>query len=402
MLKRIILKNFFSFHKQTEIKLYPGLNILLGINGSGKTSAINALRLLYEGVAGIGFERLFQKLWGGYAQVVNFNGTQAAEDIEVTYVFDHEYLKNLNLSSPFKSEVFYRLRISSSGSSYTIEEQLYSDDKRGDGQFCYLQFKNGVGLISVRQGKGKVKNERYRNGELSGQELVLRQITDPQRFLPSFIIRKAVENMSLYGHFDTCTESLLRRPCEYSTDTRLVRHGENLVHLLNYLRNEHGSSYDNIEKALREVNPAYQSIEFRNFGSQLLLSIREKNLERTISSLHISDGTLRFLLLMSVFLNPQRGDLIALDEPEGGLHPDMISVLTENMKQAAQASQIILATHSPLLLNQFDLEDVIVFEKDQDNTSIVKYFTEEDFPDWEGEFLPGQMWVNGKIGAKRW
>lgn len=100
MIKRIILKNFFSFHERTDIKLNNGLNILLGINGSGKTSVINALRLLYEGVVGIGFESVFQKLWGGFSNVVNFNGEQENGDIEVTYVFDEKYLKSINKSSP--------------------------------------------------------------------------------------------------------------------------------------------------------------------------------------------------------------------------------------------------------------------------------------------------------------
>lgn len=346
MIKRIILKNFFSFHERTDIKLNNGLNILLGINGSGKTSVINALRLLYEGVVGIGFESVFQKLWGGFSNVVNFNGEQENGDIEVTYVFDEKYLKSINKSSPFKSEVIYTIKISRLSSSYMISESLLSQNKKMEGTFRYLEFSNGIGLISVRQGGGQIRNEKYRNGELSGQELVLRQITDPQRFLPTYIIRKAVESMSLYGHFDTSTNSILRRPCEYSSNTKLIRHGDNLVHLLNHLRNEYSNSFKRIEETMNEVNPAYKSIEFRNFGSQLFLSISEKNLSRTVTSLHMSDGTLRFILLMTIFFNPMRGDFIALDEPEGGLHPDMISLLAEMMREASRNSQIIMSSNS--------------------------------------------------------
>lgn len=69
MIKNIILHNFFSFKNETTVLLNPGVNILVGINGSGKTSFINAFRLLYEGVCGNGFENLFQKEWGGYANV---------------------------------------------------------------------------------------------------------------------------------------------------------------------------------------------------------------------------------------------------------------------------------------------------------------------------------------------
>ena len=61
-----------------------------------------------------------------------------------------------------------------------------------------------------------------------------------------------------------------------------------------------------------------------------------------------------------------------------------------------------MATHSPLLLNDFELEDMLVFEKDEDNSTIVKRYFEEDFPQYEGSLLPGQLWLNGEIGGKRW
>lgn len=401
MLRQLTLKNFFSFSEETTITLGGGMNILLGINGSGKTSAINALRLLYEGVAGMGFERLFQKLWGGFSQVKNCNNAHKDEEIEVTYVFDNDFLSKINVNSPYKSAVYYKISISRSGSSYTLEETLTSERKDGNGQYVYLHFRNGMGRISVRA-NGKVRSENYRNGELSGQELVLRQITDPQRFLPSYTIKQAVEQMSLYGHFDTSMESVLRRPCEYSSAKRLTRHGDNLVHLLNYLKNEHYSSYQEIDTMMHDINPAYKNLEFRNFGSQLYLSILETNLSRTITSQHMSDGTLRFLLLLSIFCNPNRGAFIVLDEPEGELHPDMISCLAEIMKGSSRETQIVFATHSPMLLNQFELEDLLLFEKNADNTTLVRRVTENDYPDWQGDYLPGLMWMNGELGAKRW
>jgi predicted ATPase len=125
-------------------------------------------------------------------------------------------------------------------------------------------------------------------------------------------------------------------------------------------------------------------------------------MNRAIGALHISDGTLRFLLLESIFYNPQRGNIVAIDEPERGLHPDMIRSVAEMIKYAANSTQIIVATHSPHLLNQFELDDVLVFEKDEDNSTIVKSISEDDFSDWEGDYLPGQMWLLGQIGGKRW
>jgi predicted ATPase len=63
---------------------------------------------------------------------------------------------------------------------------------------------------------------------------------------------------------------------------------------------------------------------------------------------------------------------------------------------------MIIATHSPLLLNAFDLEDLMIFEKNESNETVVNKVSEEDFPNWEGEFLAGQMWLRGQIGGTRW
>lgn len=104
-----------------------------------------------------------------------------------------------------------------------------------------------------------------------------------------------------------------------------------------------------------------------------------------------------------LFCNKNRGNLISLDEPETGLHPDMISVLSDLMQKSAKDSQLILATHSPLLLNKFELSDLIIFEKDNDNQTILIEHDEEDCQEWiDKNYSTGQLWVKGLIGGKRW
>ena len=215
-------------------------------------------------------------------------------------------------------------------------------------------------------------------------------------------IKKAIESLSVYNAFDTGESSKIRRVSEYSSATRLWKNGENLTQILNDLKNNHSLDFENIEEELHKVNPNYKNIEINNITGQAYLSLREKNLDKTIGALHISDGTLRFLLLEAIFLNPNRGLFVAIDEPERGLHPDMIRSVAEMIKKVAGKTQFIIATHSPNLLNQFELNDVLVFEKSDINATAVKNLKEDDFSDYEGELLPGQLWLNGEIGGKRW
>ena len=72
------------------------------------------------------------------------------------------------------------------------------------------------------------------------------------------------------------------------------------------------------------------------------------------------------------------------------------------LKNASRDTQLICATHSPLLLNQFTLNDIIVFDKNDKNQTIINRPAESDFEDWEGSLLPGQMWLYGVLGGKRW
>ena len=400
MIKELIVRDFFSFKGEHTIELNIGVNILVGVNGSGKTSFLNAITMLYEGIAGGGLSSLFRQ-WGSYNAIVNACGEVKPDCFSVTYVFDADVLRKVVSASPFKKDVYYKITVFpiGDGTNYTLCETLYSEDNKGKKKtFSYLEFRNGIGQISVRTKSG-IEVEKYDDGMLSAQELVLRQITDPQRYLPSFVVREAISAIAGYSKFNF---DQVRQPADANDVKRLISTGENLSHLLSNLNNNYTFQYEKIIECLSDINPNFTGIGYNVFGSRLYLSLREKNLSHAIDALHMSDGTLKYLLLLSIFHNPQRGTLVCVDEPESCLHPDMIRSVAKMMKRAAMTSQIIVATHSALLLNAFELDDILVFEKnDKNETQIIRY-SEDDFGDREDELLPGQLWLNGEIGGKRW
>lgn len=400
MIKELIVCDFFSFKGEHTIELNTGVNILVGVNGSGKTSFLNAITMLYEGIAGGGLSSLFRQ-WGSYNAIVNACGEVKPDCFSVTYVFDADVLRKVVSASPFKKDVYYKITVFpiGDGTNYTLCETLYSEENKGKKKtFSYLEFRNGIGQISVRTKSG-IEVEKYDDGMLSAQELVLRQITDPQRYLPSFVVREAISAIAGYSKFNF---DQVRQPADANDVKRLISTGGNLSHLLSNLNNNYTFYYEKIIECLSDINPNFTGIGYNVFGSRLYLSLREKNLSHAIDALHMSDGTLKYLLLLSIFHNPQRGTLVCVDEPESCLHPDMIRSVAKMMKRAAMTSQIIVATHSALLLNAFELDDILVFEKnDKNETQIIRY-SEDDFGDREDELLPGQLWLNGEIGGKRW
>lgn len=403
MIKRIILSNFFSFQDTQTIDLNPGVNILLGINGSGKTSFINAFRLLYEGVCGMGFEKQFQSEWGGYNEVVNLNSDHRPDYIGLTFVFDCERLKVNNSKSPFKNDVYYSIVVRPFGEiGYTIEEKLYSENlKEPSKPFVFLDFKNEKGRLSVYHSTG-IRTEKYA-GQTSGTELILRQISDPKRYLPLHTLKTAVEKMALYESFDTTANSDIRKPTVANSDVRLNSKGTNLISVLCNIKRDFFISYKNINSYLKKINNSFDALDFQPFGSRLYMFLQEANMRKAIGMRFISDGTLKYILMLAIFLNDKVGCFVGIDEPEGRLHPDMIHSIAQLIKAFSQHSQVIVATHSPLLLNDFDLEDILVFEKNaKTNSTTIKRYSEEDFTYCEGDILPGQLWLDGEIGGKRW
>ncbi len=406
MLAKITLENFFSFGTKTEIPLNKGVNILVGINGSGKSNLLKAIRLLHEGVAGMGFEKVFMEEFGGFDNVANASG-ERKDFIRLTFEFDKERIEAmLNREGfEFPTNPVYSITINRSGNvNYSLIEHLTSNSKLEKDRITYLSaVKNKVRLsresFTKEYWAGHPNNIEF---IINSAHLSLALYTDLGGVLsPINVIKKAIQSISTYQQFDTSPKSSLRLPVNYGIDERLASDGSNFASLLQRMKNQDALKFDKIIEKLQKVNPQFKSIDFDIIGSKIFVVLREQNLAKTITIEHISDGTLSFLLMSAIFGNPNRGGLVTLDEPENDLHPDMISIIADYMKEAAKTTQIIAATHSPLLLNNFDLEDVLVFEKDSDNQTTVKNYTEEDFEGQEN-MLVGQFWLRGLIGGKRW
>lgn len=404
MIKQITVNNFFSFGGSNDpIKLNSGANILVGINGTGKSNLIKAIHLLYESIAGQGLEKTLNK-WGGFSDIVNFT-EEDTNAIKIKYEFDKEAISSVlnQRGHHFLANPIYEIEIHKLGNAggYYLSEWLYSTNDTQTTPFTYLRVTNGRGIVSSKNNK----EIRLRQEVFVEQELVLRQISDPTAYYPLYTLKKAIEELGVYNHFDTTLESTIRRLSPFYSEQKLLPNGENLTHLLNHLNGNHTATYDKMLKIFRTtLNANFRDLVFlQPTQGKTLLLLKEHNLSRAIPISHISDGTLRFLLLLSIFYNPNRGKLICIDEPEIGLHPDMIRTIAEGIQYASQnGTQVIVATHSPLLLNAFDLEDLLIFEKDANNATIVNTKSESDFEDWQGEFLAGQMWLNGQIGGVRW
>jgi predicted ATPase len=211
-----------------------------------------------------------------------------------------------------------------------------------------------------------------------------------------------LSSVSIYGSFDTTLYSKTRHAVLPTREVKLAPNGSNLVALLNDLKQKDADAFKKIVEALHKVNENYVGIEFENITNKIDLKVKEKELTEAISAAHLSDGTLCFLCLLAILYNRNRGSLVCMDEPELGLHPDMITTLANAIKDTAETSQLIVTTHSEHILDAFDLENVRVVEKNEENATVVTKYSRTDFEGWYEEYLPGRMWRAGDIGGNRW
>jgi predicted ATPase len=277
-----------------------------------------------------------------------------------------------------------------------LEEYIYRIEKNNE-PFVYLKFENGKGFITEQT--GNIKSVSYL---FDGQESALRFVSDPDRYFALYTLKKAIEDWAIYDYFDTSVQSKIRKPVLPTSERKLQPEGNNLPQILNTIKINDKQSFQKIIELLNHVNPLYMGIDFNHIGINIELMLEEKKLNKSIHVTHISDGTLRFLCLLSILYNKNRGGLLCIDEPEVGLHPDMISTIADGIKYASKDTQIIIATHSEHVLNAFDLENVRVFEKKEDNSSEVNSFSKQQFEGWYDQFMVGKMWRQNDLGGNRW
>ena len=400
MIKSITLKNFFSFHNLT-INLEQ-LNVLVGINGVGKTNFMKAIRLLKSVVTEGALSDLVLNQWGGFDAVCFCgSGCSKTSRVEIEYRFDERVLQNYGYH--FLEPVYYKISLKkvSSSQNFSVFESLYTKSEDGEVAYKYLQLNEGKGFVKEGERTDNQHSVQYQLDSVS--ESIFSHLVDKDRYLQCYTIREAIKDIAVYSNFDISAQSTIRKPMLPSgVLPRLTEDGSNLPQILNRIKINTKSGYQGFLTALKSVNPNYNGIDFNFVGTNFELMLDEDKLEHSIHVTHISDGTLRYMCLLAIAFNTQRGGLICIDEPEIGLHPDMISEFMSGIIKASEQSQFIMSTHSEHILNEVSVSNVLVCEKDEENATSVAEFKDEEFVAWASNFSAGRLWRNGDLGGNRY
>jgi predicted ATPase len=233
--------------------------------------------------------------------------------------------------------------------------------------FSDIDAREGRGGLSTRQPGGQATEAE---AEAEGPSLLLAQVRFPGRFATVSSLRSFLASSYLYRVFDVSPRSLIRlQPADVAPTTRLWPEGWNLATVLNTIlsKRDYKETAERLKDWLRAAYPEFDDFTVEPaFGAMGKVALRwhDNGLSRDLWPLELSDGVLRFLCLATALIDPLPPSLVVVDEPEVGLHPKLLPIVADMLKAAAEETQVLVATHSPDLLNRFDLDDVAVMARE--------------------------------------
>ncbi len=321
------------------------INVLTGANATGKTNLYNSVFLLAKAAAG-GFAQVIAEeggmpsvLWAG-ARKSRSMGTIRMEGVRMslgikTDTFSYELICGLPKQSSGEKSAF-------SLDPEVKEERVWMDAPHGLKVTFFERSPKGAWILD--------NDERLADysGELLPTESVLSQLREPHLYPELSSLRTEMSRWRFYHHFRTDAESPLRHP-QVGVRTPVLAHdGRDLAAALQTI-NEVGQSQD-LHEAIRQAFPgASLEIEHDEDNGMFAVLLRMPGLRRPLRARELSDGTLRYLCLLAALLSPHPPSLLALNEPETSLHPDLLEPLAKQLVNAAKYSQLWVVTHSQRL-----------------------------------------------------
>lgn len=366
-IKEISISGFKSIRELKDLELNE-LNIIIGANGTGKSNFVQIFQMLMAMT-----RKNLQKfiLENGRADNFLYNGPKNTSAIKIKFEFKSH-------SKVAQGSNLYCFELTP-----TVEETfLVSEDRK----YVTTNWRS-YGSPSQESRLYDERNEKSADGQWNGV---------------GHFVYEAISHWMVYHFHDTSSMAPMRRS-EIVEDNQLLRsNGGNIAPFLLKLKNDenHCSCYQEIVNAIRLVIPFFDDFRLdvsrSGDADNVKLSWQQKGSDFPMQPYHLSDGSIRFICLATALLQPCPPSAIVIDEPELGLHPEAIRILGELIQDAAKRTQVIVATQSPLLLDQFSIEDIVVVNRKEGQSSFER-LKRADFAEWLEEYSVGQLWTKNVI-----
>ncbi len=377
-IKELEVKGFRSLR---HVRWTPGkLNVLIGQNGSGKSNLLHTLELLKASAEGQLPEEVLREggiaplLWDEQTGIIDWTLKAAAG--EELYFYEIELQRRGNTSS-------YKL------SKEVLKAAETALIQRGSGESFFLD-RHGI-LIDAEDTTPEDQTALPRIG--------FPKFTDPR----TLNFHQFLRSWNIYHDLRVDREASIRQASVSRSEKRLRADGQNLTSVLHTLYTGSREFEYSLDAAMSAAfGPEYEKIVFQPDASdqRVQLGLRWRSLKSVQTAASLSDGTLRFLLLIAILANPDPGDLLGIDEPETGLHPRMAPVIAELAMDAAERTQVIFTTHSPQFLDAFrDDPPTTTVTELVDGETRLSVLDGDELARWLKEYSLGALFRSGQLEA---
>ena len=363
-LTKITIKGFKSIAFDKPVTLEIGnINILLGANGAGKSNIVSFFKMVGYMMNG-SLQRFIAK--SGTNQKFLYYGAKKTPTLCAEIRFD-----GINSFDVYR---FYLTNAVPNRLIVSSEEIEWKSTR--DESLNKMPLKSDFNESALVNPQGKASN----------------------------IVWDILSGCKVYQFSDSSSESPMRQYSPKDSANYLQSEANNLASFLLFLKNNYKESYERIVSYIREVVPQFKDFYLEPDNGYVSLKWTDTSAnDYVLSSDQFSDGSIRFIALATLLLQPEKTmpRVIIIDEPELGLHPYAIDQLTEMIKDASLHAQIIVATQSPALIDGFDANDVTVIERDEENQcTVARKLNAQDYSEWLEEYTLSELWNKNVIGGR--
>jgi predicted ATPase len=366
-----------------DISLRP-LNVLIGANGIGKSSLLDVIDLLAASADGV-LQKSVTEL-GGMRSLVTADGKSTSIKL------------SLEMTQPAAENLRYEILLASEAVGYVLASETMTQqrDLAAPEPFKYIDTHGPRIRYRYPQAPGFVEP----NWDYKSQETALSQVPKTYRDAESF--RRLLADVSeVYHSLDVSNRSPVRTPQTLSPSTTPGADGEDLVSCLFTIRETERDRFDSIEAALRAAFPNFERLDFPPVAAgRITVTWKERGFSRPFYASELSEGILRFLWLTTLLQSPGLPRVTLIDEPEVSLHPEMLRLLADLMREAAERTQLIVATHSDRFVRFLEPSELIVCDSDECGFMTAQWADKLDLADWLSEYTLDQLWSKGVLGGR--
>jgi predicted ATPase len=390
MINEITLTDFLSFGPGAHtLKLNP-LNVLIGPNGSGKSNLIEAFSVLRAVPKDL---PLPIRQGGGVSEWIWRGGQhEQAESAAIEVIFAAKAIA--------KKDVRYRVEFGSEGGSFVVLDERIENRHPSQGEkipYFYFGYERGKPRLNSAEGTKRA----LVLADIDRTQSILSQRREPETYPEVAATGDRLKEILIYRAWSFGPQSAIRAACGADVQTdRLMEDFSNFPARLAVLKRTPATKKRLIE-LLSEVAPGFTDLEIIPEGGQLRLYLTEG--DRNVPAHRLSDGTLRYLALLTILLDPGAAKLVLIEEPELGLHPDVLPALRDLLVEASGRVQLIVTTHSTQLVDAMTehAEAIVVCEKKASTTEMCRLDADQ-LARWKEFGSLGTLWLSGRIGGTRW